>query len=67
MQSIHSATIIFPDQTSLPIEFSGDICLGTHLVLCDVLYVQQFKFSLISVSALTKEPRLTVTFYLILS
>lgn len=58
---------IVPSHISGPniitVEFSGDISLGTHLVLHDVLYVPQFKFNLISVSALTKKSRLTMIFY----
>ena len=52
-----------PNHTCISVTLTGDVHISYHLILTDVLYVPQFKFNLISVSALTKTSTLTVTFF----
>ncbi|KAK0588496.1 hypothetical protein LWI29_001655 [Acer saccharum] len=62
MRSIHNSTVTSPNHTRIPINFSGDVRLSSMLILKDVLFVPQFKFNLLSVSALTNGSQLTVNF-----
>ncbi|KAA8531071.1 hypothetical protein F0562_005780 [Nyssa sinensis] len=58
------STVTLPNHTQIVVAFSGDIKLCDNLILKDVLYVPQFKFNLMSVSALTKGSQFTVNFFL---
>ena len=63
MRPIQHSTVTLPNQTCIPVSFSGDVRLGSNLVLKDVLFVPQFKFNLISISSLTTTSRLIVDFF----
>ena len=54
LKPIQRATVTLPNHTSISVTFAGDVHISPQLTLTDVLYVPQFKFNLISVSALTK-------------
>lgn len=60
---IHTASVILPNNASIPVKFMGDIRLNSRLTLHRVLYVPQFNFNLLSVSALTNDSGLAVHFY----
>lgn len=47
----------------MPVILYGDIKLSSQLILRDVLFVPQFHFILISVSALITDNQLTVHFF----
>ena len=48
-----NSTVTLPNQTSILVSGVGEITLSSALTLRNVLFVQQFKFNLLSVSALT--------------
>ena len=52
-----------PNHTSISVTFAGDVQISPQLTLTDVLFVPQFKFNLIFVSALTNTSTLTVTLF----
>lgn len=58
----HGSKVTSPDQTSFPVLFIGDVKINHNLYLTDVLYVPQFRFNLLSVSALTTSSPTTFTF-----
>ena len=62
MRPIQSCAVILPNKIIIPVHFSGDIQLAKDLVLRDVLYIPEFHFNLISVSALTTDTDLTLIF-----
>ncbi|KAL5540434.1 hypothetical protein UlMin_044950 [Ulmus minor] len=62
MRSIQNSTVTLPNHTRIPVSLSGDIRLSSILILKDVLFVPQFKFNLLSVSAFTNDSQLTVSF-----
>lgn len=45
------------------VHFNGDVRISSELILQDVLYVPQFQFNLLFVSALTTSSQLTFTFF----
>ncbi|CAL1402205.1 unnamed protein product [Linum trigynum] len=51
-----------PDGTSIPVQGIGSVVLNKHLRLERVLHVPSFKCNLLSVSRLTKENRVILTF-----
>ena len=60
---IHHSTVTLPNHTSIPVSYSGDIIISHDLILKDVLYVPQFHFNLISVSAIAKTINLIFHFF----
>ena len=62
IRAIQNSAITLPKHTQIAVAFSGDIKLCAGLVLKDVLYVLQFKFNVLYVSALTRGSHLTVNF-----
>ena len=62
MRPVQSCAVTLPNKIIIPVHFSGDIELAKYLVLQDVLYVPEFHFNLISVSALTADTYLTIIF-----
>ena len=63
LKPIQHATVTLPNRTCTFVSLTGDVHIRPHLILTDVLYVPQFKFNLISVSALTKTSTLIVKFF----
>ena len=53
LRPISNSTVTLPNQTSISVSYIGNVSLGPNLLLKDVLLVPQFKFNLLSVSALT--------------
>ncbi|KAL5556239.1 hypothetical protein UlMin_038475 [Ulmus minor] len=62
LHPIHHTTVTLPNHSQILVHFVGDVKLHSDLVLKDVLFVPQFKFNLISVSALVTGSGLTVSF-----
>lgn len=60
MKPIREASITLPDKSKIPIYFNENVPLFPHLVLTNVLYVPQFKFNLLSVSALTNSSPMSI-------
>ena len=52
-----------PNNICIPIHYSGDVQINPYLVLTDVLFVPQFRFNSMSVSALTNAFKLPVHFF----
>lgn len=63
MNPIQNSTITLTDNNVIPVNALGDVHLSSHFLLKDTLYVPQFPFNLIPVSALTADSRLMVQFY----
>lgn len=63
IRPIQRSTVILPNHTSIPVHFSGEVKLNNHLTLHDVLYVPQFQYNLLSVSALSNMSQLILTFF----
>ena len=63
LRPIRHSTINLPNTTCIPVHLCGDIKLGSHLILKDVLFVPQFRFNLLFVSALTVASLLTTSFF----
>ncbi|KAL5563154.1 hypothetical protein UlMin_032901 [Ulmus minor] len=63
LRPVQNYTVTLPNRTQISVAFSGDIKLCNKLTLKDVLYIPQFKFNLMSVSALTKELQFTINFF----
>lgn len=64
LRIIDNSTITLPNHTQIPVRLSGDIRLSPNLVLQNVLFVLQFKYNFLFVSALTCDSRLTISFFL---
>ncbi|KAJ4717700.1 Retrovirus-related Pol polyprotein from transposon TNT 1-94 [Melia azedarach] len=62
MKPVQNAFVILPNQSRISVQHIGTVKLSSQLVLDDVLYVPQFKFNLLSVSALTRTSALRVQF-----
>ncbi|KAA8523936.1 hypothetical protein F0562_010359 [Nyssa sinensis] len=60
LHSIHHTIVTLPNHSQILVHFAGDVKLHSDLVLKDVLFVPQFKFNLISVSALVTGSGLTI-------
>ncbi|XP_068647970.1 uncharacterized protein [Aristolochia californica] len=58
-----STSSCLADNSHLLVRFAADIKLHSHLILKDVLFVPQFKFNLIFVSALVTASGLIVSFF----
>ena len=63
LRSLKNSTVTLPNSIVIPVHFIGDVQLNSNLVLYNVLYVPSFKFNLISVSAITKESHVTISFF----
>lgn len=63
LRTIDGSNVTLPNHTQIPVKMCGDVILGPTLVLHDVLFVPQFKFNLLSVSALTIGSQLTLSFF----
>ena len=63
LRPVQNSSVTLPDHTRLAVAFSGDIQLCNKLLLKNVLYVPQFKFNLLSISALTKDSQVTTHFF----
>lgn len=55
-------SVILPTKTHLKVEYIGDISIAKEVILRDVLYIPDFKYNLLSVSALLKDERFAVSF-----
>ena len=62
LRPIQNSTVNLPNHIQIPVSFCGDVTLSSILTLKDVLFVPQFKFNLISVSALSCGSQLIVSF-----
>ena len=62
MRPFQSCAVTLPNKIIIPVHFSGDIQLAKDLVLRDVLYVPEFHFNLISVSAFAANTDLPIIF-----
>ncbi|KAK2656488.1 hypothetical protein Ddye_009540 [Dipteronia dyeriana] len=62
MRTLVNASVTLPNHTRLPVNLCGDINMSSSFILKDVYFVPQFKINLISVSALTSDSELTVSF-----
>lgn len=61
-ESISNTSVVLPDGTNLSVTISGTIRLTENLILHSVLYVPNFKFNLLSISALTYNNSISVLF-----
>ena len=64
MTALQHATVTLPNQTCISVQFSGDIRFASNLLLKDFLFVHDFKFNLLSVSALSAATPVAVNFLL---
>ncbi|KAK0593195.1 hypothetical protein LWI29_032697 [Acer saccharum] len=62
LHPIPHTTVTLPNHSQILVHFAGDVKLHSDIVLKDVLFVPQFKFNLISVSALVIGTGLIVSF-----
>ena len=63
LKKISNSRVTLPNNVSIPVSLSGDVKLSSQLVLKYVLFVLQFNDNLISVSALTDNSPLMITFF----
>lgn len=63
LHAVPNSSVMLPDNSCFSVYFSGDVPLSTSLTLKDVLYVPTFKFNLLSISALTRESSVSVSFF----
>ena len=61
-QTITNTTVTLPDGTRIAVTTSRTIVLTDNLILNPVLYVPNFHFNLLSISALTKNTSISVLF-----
>lgn len=54
LRKVQNITVVLPTHSIIIVEYIGDIQLSTELLSRDVLYVPQFTYNLLSVSALLK-------------
>ena len=64
LRPIQNSTITLPNHIQIPTSFYGDVTLSSMLTLKDVLFVPQFKYNLISMSALTYGLQFPISFIL---
>ena len=62
LHSTQNMSAILPTKTRLKVEYPGDISIARQLVLNDVLYIPDFKYNLLSVSALLKDGKYSISF-----
>ncbi|KAK0581916.1 hypothetical protein LWI29_019529 [Acer saccharum] len=63
LKPITNSFVTLPNHTKIPVFFIGTVQISPSLLLTDVLFVPQFKFNLLSVSALTSSSQLSVSFF----
>lgn len=63
LYDVSNSSDMLPDNSSISVHFSSDIHLSSNLILKDVLYVPTFKFNLLSISALTRDSSVSVSFF----
>ena len=63
LKIIHNSTIHLLNNTCILVHMCGDVKLGAKLILKDVLFLPQFRFNLIPISALTHDSLLIVNFF----
>lgn len=61
-KTLPDTNVTLPNGVLVNIVGIGDIKLGSHIVLTDVLFIPQFKFNLLSVSCITKKLHCRVWF-----
>lgn len=62
MRSVKNTYVTLPNHKRIFINFIGTVKFGHNLKLEDMLYVPNFKFNLMSASALMKDPYIDVRF-----
>ena len=62
LKPVWNSTVSLPNNTKIHVHLYGDIQLAPHFILKNVLFVPQFSFNLISVSAFAFDSSLIVTF-----
>ena len=55
LKPLQNSTVTLPNNAVVPVKHIGDVRLKQDLLLTDVLYVPDFKFNLLSISALTTD------------
>lgn len=63
LKHILNYIVTLPNNIRTPANLCGDVKLGPQLIIRDVLFVLQFQFNLISVTALTTSGQLNVHFF----
>lgn len=63
MKTVKNAGVNLPYHKRIPINFAGTVKFSNDLISEDVLHIPQFKFSLKSVSSLTKDSYISVNFF----
>lgn len=63
LKAIQNACITLSNHIRLSVHFTGNVELTPELTLQDVLFVPQFKYNLLSISSLTKDPNIGVKFF----
>ena len=58
----NNSMVTLQNHSSIPVQFHGDVQLSDELTLRDVQYVPNFKFNLLSVSALIVHSNLAILF-----
>lgn len=54
--------VTLPDQKKFSVKYVGDVEIGDDFILNNVLYIPEFSYNLLSVSALLKDSRFSVNF-----
>ncbi|KAL4363042.1 hypothetical protein GQ457_04G026360 [Hibiscus cannabinus] len=62
LDPIEGGTILLPDQSVVPVSYSGTVRLSSSLILKNVLFVPQFRFNLVSVSSLIADSNFRILF-----
>lgn len=63
-ETFKNVCVTLSNHKIIPVKFIGAVKCGHSLMLKDVLYVLQFKFNLMSVSSLTRDPCIEVRFFI---
>lgn len=64
LHAIMNSSIMLHDNSCVSVQSSGDVPLRSTVILKDVLYVPSFKSNLLSISKLTRDSRLSISFFL---
>ena len=62
LRSVRNSSVTLPNHIQIFVSLCGDISLNSMIILKYVLFIPQFKFNLLSVSALTNGSQLTIGF-----
>ena len=62
LKPLQNSSVMLPNHTSIHVSLYGDVKISSKILLEDVLFMPQFRLNLISVSALTNDTRVTLTF-----